>query len=142
MGEAGIENPTVPSPSPLISIIDQLHFFPSSMTLRLVSTYFHNLLKPLGYQEMLTIEKSDYTIFHDVLACHECKRLRPGHTFNESQRHVFVPGCQHREERTCIECNARVFYDDLGQSLEVSTSELESWTTIGNQGDCGDEGLF
>ncbi|KAF6237401.1 hypothetical protein HO173_004291 [Letharia columbiana] len=113
----------MPSPSPLmtlprelhLSIIDQLDFFPSSMTLRLANTYFYTLLKPLNYQEMLAVEKSDYALFHDVVPCHGCRRLRPGHKFNEYQRHVCVRGCQHREERTCIECNVRAIYDSSGK---------------------------
>lgn len=107
-------------------VIDQLDFFPSRMTLRLVNTYFYKLLKPLRYQDMLTVEKSHYALFHDVFACRRCERLRPGHKFSEYQGHVCVQGCRHREERTCIECNVQAFYDGLGsKSLEVATSGLE-----------------
>lgn len=77
------------------------------MTPRLVNTYFYNLLKPLNYQERLTVEESDYALSHAVVACHKCERLRPGHKFNEYERHVCVRGCRHREERVCIECNLR-----------------------------------
>lgn len=128
------KKPTMPSTLRLmalprelhLSIIDQLESFPSSMTLRLVNTYFYNLVKPLSYPEMLTAEKSDYALFHGIVACYKCQRLRPGHKFNEYQRHVCVPGCRHREKRICIECNLQAFYDNSGKGHEVSTGEWES----------------
>ena len=92
------------------------------MTLRLVNTYFYNLLQPLTYRQMLTVEKAEYALFHGLVACHRCKRLRSGHKFNEYQRHVCVRGCRHREKRTCIECTVRAFYENPGKSLEVSAS--------------------
>ena len=126
-----------------LSIIDQLERFPSSMTLRLVNTYFYNLLKPLNYQEMLIVEKNDYALDHDIVACHKCLRLRLGHQFNEYQRHVCVRGCRHREKRTCIECSLQAFYDNSGKGTEVDPGEGKNSLTIaGGQAGGGGGGLF
>lgn len=118
------ETPTMPPPpSHLMTLPTELHLsiishlepFPCSMLLRLVNTHFHNLLDPLTYQQMLAAEKTAHALLHEVFACHKCRRLRPGRRFNEYERHVCVRGCKHREERTCIECNIRSFYESVGK---------------------------
>jgi hypothetical protein len=74
-------------------------------TLRLVNHYFHALILPPPYDELLLAEK---TPNFDFLACVGCTRLRPVAKFSIK---MFIkkkaPGGAQAHNRFCIECGRR-----------------------------------